>query len=139
MNNIFLSKKADGFHPLRFYFFFFLFLTASVRINSICPLIDRKSSSAQSTISFHKVGDKRRSNCFLSSFNALSFLSDISKSNPNLQPERHLYCHREPPADSKPSALFSHHPVPQHFSRTVCLKPFPPYRPHLQRFSDERR
>ncbi len=41
-------------------------LTHSCRRNSICPLIDRKSSFAQAAKSRHRAGDSRRRTCFLS-------------------------------------------------------------------------
>lgn len=45
---------------------FFRFLTDSVSKYSICPLMERKSSSAQAASSCHREADTRRSICFFS-------------------------------------------------------------------------
>ena len=44
--------------------FFFLFRTHSVRRYSICPFIERKSSSAQAAISLYNFFDRRSGICF---------------------------------------------------------------------------
>lgn len=47
-----------------FFWCFFLYFTHSVSRYSICPFIERKSSSAHWAISFHRVADSLKGTCF---------------------------------------------------------------------------
>lgn len=56
---------------------FFRFLTHSLSRYSTCPLMERKSSSAQAAISFQRVGERRSTICFFAlsfSFRLFSFV-----------------------------------------------------------------
>ena len=53
------SSSSDTYFP-----FFFRCRTHSVSRYSICPLTDRKSSSAQAAIAAYSLGDSRSGTCF---------------------------------------------------------------------------
>ena len=50
--------------PYSSFWCFFLYFTHSVSRYSICPFIERKSSSAHWAISFHRVADSLKGTCF---------------------------------------------------------------------------
>ena len=109
------------------------FLTASVRRYSICPFIERKSSSAQREISSHKVGESRSKSCFLS-FSAKRlpppfdcFLSfKISKLNRCLRWAGRRCFRKEQQEGWKPSALCVPRPYQRPYPGQDVQAPFQP-------------
>lgn len=111
------------------YFPFFLRCrTHSVSRYSICPLTDRKSSSAQAAIAAYSLGDRRRGTCFF----WFSFIL-LNTGCLNSQPAaRHGY--RKAPREGwRPSPLSAPHPALPPDSRSAAPGPSPPYRPRRPR------
>ena len=86
-----LSSSSDTYFP-----FFFLWRTHSERRYSICPLTERKSSSAQAAISPYSLAERRRGICF---FCPSAILNTGCR---NWLPAVHHGFRRELPEDSIP-------------------------------------
>ena len=107
--------------PSSFFPCFFLYFTHSVRRYSICPLIERKSSSAHWASSFQSAAFNRSGTCYLAFY--LAFFSSVSivrstvchnissTANHCLQSAVHLYFRTKQQEGCLPLQLFSLRPT----------------------------
>ena len=121
------SSSSGAYFP-----FFLRCLTHSVRRYSICPLTDRKSSSAQAAMASYSLGDNLRGTCFL--FSAIVNINSLNL----LRAVRHGF-RTVPPEGWRPLRPCVPRPDGLHLFRSVSPEPFPPCpRPRPRSFSGHR-